>query len=72
MSSAIESVKECTCIYTVGTGLCVATVCCTYLAHWVVSLLCCVVGKLMEMHGDGAGGTRVDRGGYEPPVQEQV
>ena len=30
------------------------------------------VGKLMEMHGDGAGGTRVDRGGYEPPVQEQV
>ena len=30
------------------------------------------VGKLMEMHGDGAGGARVDRGGYEPPVQEQV
>ena len=30
-----------------------------------------IVGKLMEMHGDGAGGTRVDRG-YEPPVQEEV
>lgn len=58
-------------------GLCVATLCgyrVLYLPSSLggLSLLCCVVGKLMEMHGDGAGGTRVDRGGYEPPVQEQV
>ncbi len=30
----------------------------------------CAVGKLMDMHGEGAG-AKVD-GSYEPPVQDSV
>ena len=39
----------------------------------------CTVGKLMEMHGEGAAhsstdesGTKIERDSFEPPVQESV
>lgn len=43
------------------------------------TLLCLAVGKLMEMHGEGAAhsstdetGAKIDRDSFEPPVQESV
>lgn len=45
-----------------------------------INLCLLIVGKLMEMHGDSSShtttvdetGTKIERDGFEPPIQESV